>query len=121
MNILKLIGLDQYKYLVYAGAVVLSIAFIGAAYYIWKHNVQHAATLEYEKKQLEESLKTNEKYIQEQQELMEQQKIAAEELARKAVSNRARSVQVKRFIDNSPDSPAPDVIRQTIENLRDGK
>jgi uncharacterized protein HemX len=97
---------------------------IGAAYLGWKHSIEQQVILEQNQRQLEQTLKDQQESVRQQQEISDRQRAIARELEQRNRSLQTRIEATNQFI-NSPqaaanDRPASDIIRQTIEQLRQG-
>ncbi len=107
------------KLIIYAVAAALSLAAITATYYVWKHNVEQAAVMEFNRQQLEQNARDQAEFIRRQEEIAIQQRTATRELAEQNRRLQGRVNSVNHMINQSEDSPAADVIKRTIERLRE--
>ena len=117
---LGLLGLNKIT-LYIAGAVFL----LGAAtttYYVWKRNIEHAALLEFNRQQMEQTAKDQAEFIRKQQEISEQQAAAARALAAQNDELNRRMSGIDRYLTSgqAQDRPASDVLKRTIDSLREG-
>ena len=107
----------------YAALAVMAFTAVTGTYYIWKSSIERAALMEFNQKQLEQTLKEQEEFRRRQEALEEQQREATRALLEqnRDVQNRIQSIQGNL---NSPaaaatDRPASDILRRTVEQLRD--
>lgn len=100
------------------GAVLLASA-VTTIYYVWKHNVEQTALMEFNRQQLEQNARDQAEFIRRQGELAEQQRQAAAELAEQNRRLQSRVNSINQMINQAEDSPAADVIRRTMERLRE--
>lgn len=119
--VLSLLGLN--KLWLYAALAVVAFTAVTGTYYIWKSSIEQAALMEFNQKQLEQTLKEQEEFRRRQEALEEQQREATRALLEqnRDVQNRIQSIQGNL---NSPaavasDRPASDILRRTVEQLRD--
>lgn len=110
-------GLDKIFLYKIGGALVATLMVTGI-YFVWKHNVEKTALLEYNVHQLQQTLQDQQRFIQRQSEIAEQQRQAALELAEHSRTLQAQINDINAMINATPDVPAPDIIQQTIERLR---
>ena len=120
-SLLSLLGINRLWLYVVVATVVVVIA--TTSYYLWKSSIEQRAVLESNVRQLEQALKDQEEFRRRQEALEEQQREAARALAdqNRALNSRVQSIH--RAL-NSPeatagDRPSSDVLRQTIDQLRD--
>jgi Tfp pilus assembly protein PilO len=118
--ILSMLGLKKiWLYLAIGAAVII---FTMAAYYSWKSSIEQLALLRFNQQQLEQTVRNQEEFRQRQAEIEEQQRQSARQLIEE--NNRLRStVQDIQSMLNTPeftasDRPASDVLKRTIEQLR---
>lgn len=114
---LGLLGLN--KVVAYAIGAVLLLGAVGTTYYVWKRGVENAALMEYNQRQLEQNARDQAEFMRRQEELAEQQRRAARELAEQNRRLQSRVNSINQMLSQEEDSPAPDVIRRTIERLRE--
>lgn len=107
------------KLIIYAATAVISLAAITATYYVWKHNVEQAAVMEFNKQQLEQNARDQAEFIRRQEEIASQQRNATRELAEQNRRLQTRVNSINTMINQTEDTAAADVIKRTIERLRE--
>jgi uncharacterized protein HemX len=119
--LLSLLGIN--KYWLYVAIAVFALGAATTTYYIWKSSVERAALMEFNRAQLEQAVKDQEEFRRRQEALEEQQREATRALLEqnRDVQRRIQSIQGNL---NSPeaaafDRPASDILRRTIEQLRE--
>lgn len=100
------------------GALIIASAITGT-YIVWKNGIEQAAVLEFNRQQLEQNVRDQAEYIRRQEEIAEQQRKAAADLADQNRRLQGRVNSINQMINQAEDSPVPGVIRQTIERLRE--
>lgn len=110
------------KIAIYLLIALFSMGAITTTYYVWKRNIQHAALMEFNRQQLEQTQKDQAEFIRRQQEIADQQAEAARALAERNEELNRRMSDVDRYLTSgqAQDRPASDVLKQTIERLRQG-
>lgn len=111
-------GLDRITLYV-VGAVLLA-GTVTATYYVWKHGVEQAALMDFNRRQLEQNARDQAEFIRRQEEVAEQQRRAAAELVEQNRRLQSRVNSINQMLNQAEDSPAPDIIRRTIDSLREG-
>lgn len=111
-------GLNKITLYIFAAVFLFGAA--TTTYYVWKRNIEHAALLEFNRAQMEQNARDQQEFMRRQSEVAEDQRRVAAELAEQTRRIQTRMNRVSDMINTSPDSPAPDVIRRTIEQLREG-
>lgn len=121
--ILSLLGIN--KLWLYAIIAIAAVTVVTGTYYIWKASIVREAQLEYNQKQLEQTVREQEEFRRRQEALEEQQREATRALLEqnREVQSRVQSIQENL---NSPaatasDRPASDILRRTVEQLREIK
>lgn len=119
--ILSLLGIN--KLWLYAAIAVTAVTVVTGTYYIWKSSIVRAAQMEYNQKQLEQTVRDQEEFRRRQEALEEQQREATRALLEqnREVQSRVQSIQENL---NSPaaaasDRPASDILKRTVEQLRE--
>lgn len=119
-NILSFLGIN--KLWLYLAMGLTAIVALGGAYYLWKSSIEQRALMEYNVRQLQQTVREQEEFRRRQEALEEQQREATRALAEqnREVQNRIQSIQGTL---NSPaaaasDRPASDILRRTVEQLR---
>jgi hypothetical protein len=120
-SLLSVLGIN--KLWIYLAVGMTALIATTGAYYLWKSSVEQRAFMEFNMRQLEQSIKDQEEYRRRQEALEEQQREAARALAdqNRVLNSRVQTIQ--RML-NSPetaagDRPSSDVLRQTIDQLRE--
>jgi uncharacterized protein HemX len=117
--LLSLIGT---KNLVYLGAALLAMTLITGLYLFWKRSIELQALQDFNRQQLEQTVREQEIFRQKQAELEEQQRIISRNLAAENTRLRTRVESIQNML-NSPetaasDRPASDILRRTVDELR---
>jgi hypothetical protein len=114
---LGLFGLN--KVILYVIGALLLTGAIATTYYVWKRDIEHTAVLEFNRQQLEQNVRDQAEFIRRQEELADQQRRAAMELAEQGRRLQGRVNSINQMINQAEDGPVPNVIRQTIERLKE--
>jgi hypothetical protein len=72
MMVVEMFGLS--KIAIYLLIALFSLGGITTTYYVWKRNIEHAALLEFNRQQTEQTAKDQAEFIHKQQELAEKQR-----------------------------------------------
>ncbi len=109
------------KILQYITIGLVVAGFTLGGYQIWKNQVEQAALLKFNQKQMEQVVKDQQKYIQEIQALQEQEKLLTEQLNQKNDTIDKLSQDVSNWL-NSPaaqqqDRPSSSLLKETIKRL----
>jgi uncharacterized protein HemX len=117
-----LLSLIGSKNLVYLGAALLAMTLITGLYLFWKRSIELQALQDFNRQQLEQTVREQEIFRQKQAELEEQQRIISRNLAAENTRLRTRVESIQGML-NSPetaasDRPASDVLRRTVDELR---
>jgi Flp pilus assembly protein TadB len=116
-------GLNKIGVYLFIGMML--IGSLTAAYYGWKRSVEQQALMEFNQKQMEQTIKDQKAFTKKQQEIAEQQAAAAEALAEqnRVLSRKISSVNTylssKEAADG--DRPSSDVLKKTVEQLQQGQ
>lgn len=110
-------GLDRVT--IYIVGALLLTGTVTTTYYVWKRGVEQAAMMEFNRQQLEQNARDQAEFIRRQEEVAEQQRRAAAELAEQNRRLQSRVNSINQMINQAEDSPAPDIIRRTIDRLRE--
>jgi len=110
-------GLDRVT--IYIVGALLLAGTVTTTYYVWKRGVEQAAMMEFNRQQLEQNARDQAEFIRRQEEVAEQQRRAAAELAEQNRRLQSRVNSINQMINQAEDSPAPDIIRRTIDRLRE--
>jgi hypothetical protein len=118
--LLAFLALKPIKYLL-IGTLILSTLIGG--YYIWKNNVEYQARLEYNNQQMRRVIEEQREYSRQQSVMLEEQQRLARELltANENLERRLNNVNTRLSSSEviANDQLAPEIIRQTIIQLRD--
>lgn len=114
---INLLGLN--KYIVYIIGVVAIVGVLATTYYVWKHGIEQAALLDFNRQQLEQTVKDQAEFLRRQEEIDYQQRRASHELASQNRRLQTRIDSVNQMINQAEDSTVPDIIKQTIDRLRE--
>ncbi len=119
--ILSLLGINRLW--LYMALAVMAIGAVTTTYYVWKSSIEKAALMEFNRAQLEQNRKDQEEFRRRQEALEEQQREATRALLEqnREVQSRIETIQGNL---NSPaaaaaDRPASDVLKRTVEQLRE--
>lgn len=95
---------------------------LGTAYYVWKKNIEHAALLEFNQKQMQQTLKDQQKFIEQQQQISDQARSAVQEMKNNNVTLRNKIMGINNYLDNSSksggDKPSSEVLKETVRRLK---
>ncbi len=116
-TILSLIGAHKWLQYIVIGLVLATG--LTTTYYIWKHSVERQALIEYNARQLEQVVKEREEFQRRQEALDSQQRALQRQLATQNELLRRRVDEVQSTINATEDRPASDVLRRTIDQLRE--
>jgi regulator of replication initiation timing len=109
-------------YLAMGAAAVIVVT---VAYYSWKSSVEQLALLRFNQQQLEQTVRNQEEFRQRQAEIEEQQRQAASRLIEENTRLRSSVRDIRTMLNNpeftANDRPASDVLKRTIEQLRNAR
>lgn len=110
------------KITVYIFIALFSMGAVTTTYYVWKRNIQHAALLEFNRQQMEQTQKDQAEFMRRQQEISDQQAAAARALAAQNEELTRRMSGIDRYLTSgqAQDRPASEVLRRTVDGLRAG-
>ena len=96
------------------------LGLVTTAYYSWKRSIEQAALLEFNQKQIEQTIKDQEKRNKEQQDIANQQIEIINKLtdANEKINDKVSSID--SIIKTSKDKKSSDVLKKTIESLSKG-
>lgn len=106
------------KVVLYTVAGLLAFGALTAAYLSWEHKVQEAERYKVENVELHQTINLQNKTINDQKQIMQQQEASAQDLNAQleAIRNTEREVNVT--IDTSgEDRPSSDVLKNTFRQL----
>ena len=104
--------------------VAIAIAIVGA-YFLWKHNIEQQALMEYNQRQLEQVIRDQRAFQDKMQEVQEKQRTIENDLTAqnellnnnlKNVNDYLNSSEVKKV-----DVPSSPILKNTIKQLRSEK
>ena len=107
------------KITIYIVGCILLAGAITTTYYVWKRGIEQAALMDFNRQQLEQNARDQAEFINRQEELAVQQRRAAAELAEQNRRLQTRVNSINMMINQAEDSPASDVIRRTIDRLKE--
>lgn len=110
-------GLDRIT--IYIIGALFLVGAMTTTYYVWKRGVEQAAMMEFNRQQLEQNARDQAEFMRRQEEVAEQQRRAAAELAEQNRRIHQRVNSINQMINQSEDSPAPEIIKRTIDRLRE--
>jgi hypothetical protein len=120
---LGIFGLN--KIATYAISATLFVGVVTTSYYVWKRNIEHAALLEFNRQQMEQTAKDQAEFIRKQQELVEKQRQSTADLIARNRQLSDRIETVNSMLNSAEtqrsDRPASSILRKTIEQLERGK
>jgi uncharacterized protein HemX len=107
------------KYASYAIVALTVLSILTGGYFLWKHNVEQAARMQYNVEQLEAAVREQQEVARRQQELQTQQRALTSRLLEENRKNSERSRSINEFLNTQQtDRPASDILRETIERLQ---
>jgi len=116
-------GLDKLAMYIFIG-IALGGA-VRTTYVIWKRNIEHQALVEFNQRQMEQAEKDRRDFEQRQEAIATQQAVITEQLAaqNQALSRRIESLNqfLASPVAQAADRPASDVLRRTLDQLRNGE
>lgn len=117
-----LLSLVGSKNLVYLGAAATAIALVSGIYIFWKRSIELEALQDFNRQQLEQTVRDQELFRQRQTELEEQQRIISRNLAAENSRLRTRVESIQSILNSQEaltnDRPASDILKRTIDELR---
>jgi len=97
---------------------------IGTAYYQWKKNIEHEALMEFNQKQVEQTIKDQQEFARKQQEIAHQQQEAAKILIQQNVELTSKIKSIDGYLNSDvvkkTDRPSSDIIKKTIDMIQQG-
>ena len=110
------------KYVVGGVAVLLLLASIGVSLLVWKHSIETAATLQFNKQQLEQVVADQQKLTKTLNKINEIQQKISDELAVKNQALDEKLIGIETYLTSpeakKSDRVSSDVLKKTIEELR---
>jgi uncharacterized protein HemX len=117
-----LLSLIGSKNLIYVGAALAAVTLLTGVYLFWKRSIELEALQDFNRQQLEQTVRDQELFRQRQSELEEQQRIISRNLAAENNRLRTRVESIQGVLSSQEaianDRPASDILRQTIDELR---
>lgn len=107
------------KITIYVIGCIFLVGAVTTTYYVWKRDVEQAALMDFNRQQLEQNARDQAEFIRKQEELAEQQRRAAMELAEQGRRLQGRVNSINQMINRAEDSPVSGIIRQTLERLKE--
>ena len=108
--------------------IFIATAFMGAitaAYYGWKRSVEQQALIEFNQKQMDQTLRDQQDFLDKQKRLAQQQADAANALAEQNRKLSQRITTVNAYLSSKDakiaDRPSSEVLKQTIRQLQGGE
>lgn len=111
------------KISIYVFIAIASIGAITTTYYVWKRSIEHAALLEFNRQQMEQTAKDQAEFIRKQQEISDQQAAATRALIEQNNTLNRKMSGIDNFLTSSQsqDKPSSEILKQTIERLSVGE
>jgi uncharacterized protein HemX len=117
-----LLSLIGSKNLIYVGAALAAVTLLTGVYLFWKRSIELEALQDFNRQQLEQTVRDQELFRQRQSELEEQQRIISRNLAAENNRLRTRVESIQGVLSSQEaianDRPSSDILRQTIDELR---
>jgi uncharacterized protein HemX len=122
METIMLLSLIGSKNLVYLGAAATAIVLVSGIYIFWKRSIELEALQDFNRQQLEQTVRDQELFRQRQTELEKQQRIISRNLAAENSRLRTRVESIQSVLNSQEaltnDRPASDILKRTIDELR---
>jgi len=104
--------------------IFIGVILFGSAislYYLWKRDVERQALLEFNQKQMEQSLKDQQEFLRNQEIISKAQQEATQDLLIENQKITRKLGSVSTYLNSadakSNDRPASDILKKTIEQL----
>jgi hypothetical protein len=104
--------------------IFIGVTLFGSAislYYLWKRDVERQALLEFNQKQMEQSLKDQQEFLRNQEIISKAQQEATQDLLIENQKITRKLGSVSTYLNSadakSNDRPASDILKKTIEQL----
>ena len=109
------------KYKIYAAIAVIILS-VGSTYVVmWRHNIRQQALFEFNQKQLEQTIKDQQKYVADLKSVTEIQKNTIEEVTKKndQLKNQLNDLEAYLSSDqaNKDSKQASDILKRTFKDL----
>lgn len=119
---LKILGLDVNKWVVYIICIVLGTGILAGGYFIWKHNVQATAQLKFDNEQLKQVIAEQDEFIKQSKAIAESQDQFLKDLTAQNENLNANLKNLDDFL-NAPltiqqDRPSSAILKETIRQLK---
>ena len=112
-------GLNKIGVYIFIG--IMLVGSLTAAYYGWKRSVEQQALMEFNQKQMEQTLKDQKEFAEKQKLITEQQAQATQDLMEQNQRLSQKISSVNSFLSSkdaaASDRPSSDVLKKTIEQL----
>jgi Tfp pilus assembly protein PilO len=109
------------KYILYAIIITITLAILSTYVLMWKSNIRKQAALEFNNKQLEQTIKDQEQYILNMKAVNEKQRSIIEETNKKNEQLAEQLASIEDYLNSEEvklnDRPASNIIRETIRKL----
>lgn len=92
---------------------------LGSAYYLWKKSIEHAALLEFNRAQMEQTVKDQQKFIEQQQQIADQTRAAVQQMQNNNIKLQNKIGGINDFLNTATDKSSSDVLKQTFIKLRE--
>jgi hypothetical protein len=120
---LSILGLNKISTVIFIGLACFTV--LTGVYWVWKSNIEKHALLEYNSKQLEQSLLDQKLYIEKQKQIDENNRRIADKLLQEnqKLSSKISSIDAYLASDEASkqNRPASKIIKNTIDMLRNGE
>lgn len=114
----------MYRIGIYLFIGMMLIGSVTAAYYGWKRSVEQQALMEFNQKQMEQTLRDQQEFMKKQKVIADQQASAAAEMAEQNRKLSQKISSVGSYLNSadakSQDRPSSEVLKRTIRQLQEG-
>jgi uncharacterized protein YoxC len=114
-------GLQFNKYIVYVAIALIATAIISTYVLMWKANIRKQALLEFNNKQLEQTIRDQEKFISDMRKITEQQRSILAETQKKNEELAKQVAGIEDYLSSEQtrkdDRPASTILKETIRRL----
>lgn len=109
------------KYVVYGVIAAIAIAILSTYVIMWKANIRKQALLEFNNKQLEQTIKDQQKFIADMKAISDKQKLALDTIQKENEALQTKLQDVENYL-NSPETQAADraaseILKRTMKEL----
>lgn len=120
---LSILGLNKLSTMIFIGIACFTL--VTGVYLVWKNNIEKQALLEYNSKQLEQSLLDQKEYIEKQKQIDENNRMIANKLLQEnqKLSSKINSIDAYLASDEATkqNRPASKIIKNTVDMLKNGE